>query len=225
MRVILLTIFPKFFDSFLSSSLIGKAIEKKILSIEVINIRDFASPPHYQVDDIPYGGGPGMVMKPEPLVAAIEEAKKRLPEAKVILLSASGRSFTQKNALDLSKLTSLILVSCRYEGVDERVIEEAVDEELSIGDFVVMGGEVPSMVILESVVRLLPGVIGNSDSVTLESFTDPNLLEAPQYTRPEEFRGRSVPEVLLSGNHKKIEEWRKTSAITKTRKNRPDLKQ
>lgn len=223
MRVVLLTIFPKIFDSFLSSSLIAKAIEKELLKVEVMDIREYASPPHFQVDDIPYGGGPGMVMKPEPLTLAIEAAKKKLPNAKVILLSASGKKFNQNEAALIKNLDSLILVSGRYEGVDERVVNSVIDEEFSMGDFVVMGGEVPAMAVLEAVVRLLPGAVGNSESIASESFSDPNLLEAPQYTRPEEFRGKAVPDVLLSGNHKKIEEWRKDASFKKTKRNRPDL--
>lgn len=211
MRILIVTIFPEIFDSFVKTSLISKAIEKNLLVFSFLQIRDFASPPHYRVDDTPYGGGPGMVMMAEPLVKAIEDAKKKLPNAQVILLSASGKQLTQKKSVQLSKLSDLILVCGRYEGIDQRVIDLCIDEEISIGQYIVMGGEIPAMVLIESFARIIPGVIGNPDSVITESFsnTETAELESPQYTKPREFRGLSVPEVLLSGDHKAIDYWKK----------------
>lgn len=211
MKVEILTIFPELFSGFLASSLIAKAQSRSLLHISTLNIRDFSDPPHNHVDDIPYGGGPGMLMKPEPLARAIEAARSRLPNAKVILLSASGSTFTQSKAAELSALSELILICGRYEGVDQRVIDLFVDEEISIGDYVLMGGEVPAMALLEACTRLIPGVVGNEESIQSESFrsSDPHAqLEAPHYTRPPEYRGLTVPQVLMSGNHKKISEWR-----------------
>jgi tRNA (guanine37-N1)-methyltransferase len=217
----ILTIFPGIFESFLKTSLVGKAIERGLLSVRTNNIRDFSNPPHHKVDDSPYGGGAGMVMLAEPLVRAIEDAKVRLPEARVILLSPAGRRFDQRKAHELSKLNSLIFVCGRYEGIDQRVMDLAIDEELSIGDFVVMGGEVPAMMVLEASLRLRPDVISNSESISFESFSpdieDGTLVEYPQYTRPEEFRGKRVPEILLQGNHKAIAEWRLEQSKQKTK--------
>ncbi len=221
-KIEILTIFPGIFESFLKTSLVSKAITRGLLSVTTTDIRDFSAPPHHKVDDSPYGGGAGMVMMAGPLVKAIESAKSRLPEAKVILLSPSGARFTQGKAQQLSKHDSLIFVCGRYEGVDQRAIDLAVDEELSIGDFVVMGGEVPTMLVMEAALRLRPDVIHNEQSTTFESFSphlgDGNLVEAPQYTRPEEYRGLRVPDVLLSGNHKAIAEWRITESRNKTSK-------
>ncbi len=204
MKVFYLTIFPNFFDNFISSSLIGKAVANNLLETKVVNIRDFAEPPHYKVDDTPYGGGPGMVMKVEPIFKAV----KSLPKSHTILLSPSGKKFTQSDAVRLSKLDSLTFICGRYEGVDQRVSELLCDEELSLGEFVCMGGEAPSMVITESIVRLIPGVLGNAESLVSESYMNQHI-EAPQYTRPEVFEGKSVPKVLLSGNHEEIERWRR----------------
>lgn len=221
----LLTIFPDIYSSFLQSGLIHKATEKALLSFNLVNIRDFSPAPHYQVDDAPYGGGAGMLMKAEPLTLAIEASKKRYPNAPVILLSPRGEPFTQNIARQLSELDELILVSARYEGVDQRVLELVVDREISIGDFILMGGEVASMALIEAIVRLVPGVIGNSDSSLIESFSpgDEILLEAPQYTRPADFRGLKVPEVLLSGDPKLIKAWQKEQALKITKARRPDL--
>ncbi len=218
----ILTIFPDIFESFLKTSLVGKAISRGLLSVTATNIRDFASPPHYKVDDSPYGGGAGMVMIAEPLIKAVESAKHRLPTAKVILLSPGGPRFNQSKAIELSKQSSLIFVCGRYEGIDQRVIDLVIDEEISIGDFVVMGGEVPAMLVLEACLRLRPDVIHNEESTTHESFSpglgDGTLVEAPQYTRPEEYRGLKVPEILLSGNHKAIANWRLSESKSKTTK-------
>ncbi len=218
----ILTIFPGIFKSFLETSLVAKAIERGLLSVATTNIRDFSSPPHHKVDDSPYGGGAGMVMLAEPLFKSIEAAKARLPQARVILLSPGGPRFNQRKAHELASLDSVIFVCGRYEGIDQRVIDLAVDEELSIGDFVVMGGEVPTMMVLEACLRLRPSVIHNAESISFESFSpeleDGTLVESPQYTRPEEFHGLRVPEVLLQGNHKAISDWRLAQAREKTKK-------
>jgi tRNA (guanine37-N1)-methyltransferase len=221
-HVEILTIFPEIFENFLRVSLVGKAVQKGVLNPVVTNIRDFSSPPHHKVDDTPYGGGAGMVMLVEPLVKCVEAAKERAPRARVILFSPSGPRLTQKKVVELSTLDSLILVCGRYEGIDQRVVDLVVDEEISIGDYVMMGGEVPAMALIEACLRLRPDALHNSESVKHESFSENlaggTLVEAPQYTRPEEFRGAEVPAVLLSGNHKHIEEWRLTQAKTRTEK-------
>jgi tRNA (guanine37-N1)-methyltransferase len=216
----LLTIFPDIFESFLKTSLVGKAISRGLLKATVTNIRDFSLPPHNKVDDSPYGGGAGMVMLPEPLVSSIEAVKQHDPETWVVLLSPSGTRFNQHKAQELAHRASVTFVCGRYEGIDQRVIDLAIDEELSVGDFVVMGGEVPAMLVIEASLRLRPGVLHNAESIAHESFSPElaggDLVEAPQYTRPESFRGLAVPEVLLSGNHKAIAEWRLKEARTKT---------
>jgi len=219
----ILTLFPEIFSGFLESSLIKKATEKGLFSPALTQIRDFSDPPHYQVDDTPYGGGAGMLMKAEPLGRAIEDAKFRLPRAKVVLLSPCGQVFNQQLAHSLSKHEELIFVCGRYEGIDERIVELYVDYSLSIGDFVLMGGEVAAMLVIEASLRLVPGVLGNSESLTMESFSHSNLLEAPQYTRPPTYKGLTVPDVLLSGNHQLIEKWRKEQAKLRTKKIRPEL--
>lgn len=226
MRIEILTIFPDIFSGFLSGSLIGKAIERELLTVALTNFRDFADPPHHQVDDTPYGGGAGMVLRPEPLVRAIRDARARLPNAPVILLSASGSRFTQGHAQDLSGLAEMILVCGRYEGVDQRAIDLEIDQELSIGDYVLMGGEVGAMVLIEATTRLIGGVLGNNESIEHESFSTestPHLIEGPHFTRPAEFEGHKVPEVLLSGDHKKISAWRHEQSLKSTQSKRPDL--
>lgn len=227
MRLEIITIFPELFESFLNSSLIKRAREAGLATITTRNIRDFANPPHFHVDDAPYGGGAGMVLKPEPLALAIEAAKKKLPNARVVLLTPAGLPYTQLKAHEYAQLEELILVCGRYEGVDQRVIDLLVDEEISIGDYVLMGGEIPAMAVIESCLRLVENVVGNSESLHEESFSIGSekeaILEAPHFTRPAEFRGRSVPEVLLSGNHEKIKCWRRESSILRTRERRPDL--
>lgn len=222
MKITILSIFPEIFESFLSTSLIKKGIDSKILEVTLLNFRDFASLPHKKVDDTPYGGGAGMVMKPEPIVDAVEAIKKDRPVAKVILLSPRGTPFTQSKAAELSKLSEIIFICGRYEGIDERVNELVVDETISLGDFVLMGGEVAAMAVAESVARLIPGLIGNDESTHTESFQSSNL-EAPQYTRPPEYRGLKVPDVLLSGDHKAISKWREEQSVALTQKTRPDL--
>ena len=222
MKIEVLTLFPEIFSGFLEGSLVGKAIERSLIEIRLTQIRDFADPPHFKVDDTPYGGGAGMVMKPEPLVRAIRDARGRLPDAKVVLLAASGRRCTQATCQAHSSGSELILVCGRYEGVDQRVIDLCVDEELAVGDFVQMGGEVPAMALIEGITRLIPGVLGNADSAVQESFSA-NSLEAAQYTRPAEFEGLLVPEILLSGDHRKIAAWREEQSKLITQKKRPDL--
>ena len=218
MRIDILTLFPEMFAP-LRESIIKRAVEDEKVEINIINIRDFATPPHYKCDDEPFGGGAGMVMMCEPLFKAIESVMT--PDSKIIYMSPRGKVFNQKYAEDLSKHTHLILICGHYEGIDQRVIDYFHIEELSIGDYVLTGGELPAMVVADSVIRLLPNVI-NDDSKAEESFTN-GLLEYNQYTRPADYRGMKVPDVLLSGNHKKIAEYRKDESIKITRKNRPDL--
>jgi len=223
MRFEILTLFPEIFDSFLASGLIQKAMESGLLEVERLSPRDFAVDKHHSVDDAPYGGGSGMVMRPEPLMGALESLDERRSGASTrrILLTPQGAPLTQAMAQRLSSEACLTLVCGRYEGVDERV-RERMDEEISLGDFVLLGGEVAAMALLESVSRLLPGVIGNQASVEDESHVA-GLLEYPQYTRPAEFRGEAVPPILLSGDHAKIASWRRQQALKRTRDRRPDL--
>jgi len=224
-RIDVVTIFPELFDAFLRTSLLGSAREAGVVAAEVHDLRRFAHDRHRTVDDVPYGGGPGMVMKPEPLVEAIEAlAGPKGPgrRARVILLSPQGATFRQERAAALAGEAHLVLVCGRYEGVDQRAVELAVDEELAIGDYVLCGGEVPAMVVIEAVARLVPGVVGNPASVETESFGDARL-EGPQYTRPAVFRGLEVPAVLRSGNHAAIARWREEQAWEWTRRRRPDL--
>lgn len=226
MKISVLTIFPEMLQGFVNASLVAKAIARDLIGIELVQIRDFADPPHFQVDDSPYGGGAGMVMRPEPLARAIEHAKSRHQAPHVVLLSPVGMPFTQAKAEQLARRSDLVLVCGRYEGVDQRVIDTLVDEEISLGDFVLMGGEVAAMAVIEATVRLVDRVVGNAESIQHESFSERpqgRLLEAPHYTRPAVFRGISVPEVLLSGNHAAIDRWRLEQSIERTRRRRPDL--
>lgn len=227
MKVEVITLFPEIFHGFLSSSLIQKAQQNAHLEVRLTQLRDYADPPHYHVDDTPYGGGAGMVLMAEPLARAIEDAKRRLPNAEVALLSPAGAVFSQKAAYELSEKAELIFVCGRYEGIDQRIVDLLIDREISLGDFVLMGGEVATMAVLEASVRLIDGVLGNQDSKLHESFGTKgqfkSRLEAPQYTRPAEFRGKQVPEVLLSGDHKRIENWRAQLADELTAARRPDL--
>ncbi len=220
MRVDILTIFPSLFDSFLGESLLRKAIDKEILDIRVHDIRAFTENKHGNVDDIPYGGGAGMVMAAQPIVSALESLKKE-GNPRTVLLTPRGKPFRQRDAVRLAKEERLILVCGRYEGVDERITSQ-IDEEISIGDFILNGGEVAAMAVVESVFRLLPGAVGSPESLESESFEE-NLLGYPQYTRPEEFRGEKVPDVLLSGHHKKIDRFRMERRIERTVQMRPDL--
>jgi len=219
----ILTLFPEMFDSFLDASILGKAIAQGTLQVRRHNIRDFATGRHRVTDDAPYGGGCGMVMKPEPLVRAIESVRAlEGPPGFVVLLTPQGRRFCQKIAADLARKERLILVCGRYEGVDERVRELAVDEEISIGDYVLSGGEAAALVVLDATARLVPGVLGDEQSVREESFSG-GLLEYPQYTRPRQFMGLGVPAVLLSGDHRKIALWRRRKSLERTLRRRPDL--
>ncbi|MGH7894225.1 MAG: tRNA (guanosine(37)-N1)-methyltransferase TrmD [Candidatus Binatia bacterium] len=220
MKVHLLTIFPELFGGPLATGPIRIAREKGLLDVAVHQLRDYATDKHLVVDDVPYGGGQGMVMKPEPLVAAIEHVALA-DRPRRILLAARGNRFTQAKAAELAAESSLLLVCGRYEGVDERVVAH-VDEELSIGDYVVSGGELPALVVLDAVVRLLPGVLGNDASPLDDSYAT-GLLEGPQYTRPPEFRGARVPDALLSGDHARIARWRREQALRTTLERRPDL--
>jgi tRNA (guanine37-N1)-methyltransferase len=222
MRINILTIFPELFPAFLSYGMMKKAQEKGLLTVQVYDLREYTSDRHRSVDDVPFGGGAGMVMKVEPIHSAITAITSKEGEQKRILLSPQGRVLNTGLAKLLALETSIVLICGRYEGVDERVREHLVDEEISIGDYVLCGGEIPSMVIMEAIVRLIPGVLGSSDSLNEESFS-PELLEYPQYTRPARYRGWDVPSVLLSGNHENIKQWRIKRSLFKTAKNRPDL--
>lgn len=225
MKIDIITIFPEMFGNIFSVSLIGKARQKKLVDICIHNLRDYTDDKHRIVDDQPYGGGCGMVFKPGPLfkaVAAIKKKRKSGRNAKVIFLSPQGKAFTQQKAITMAKLKNLILICGHYEGIDERVMK-IVDEEISIGDYVLTGGEIPAMVLVDAVARMIPGVVKNKDSVIFDSFFKGNILDYPHYTRPAEFRKMNVPGVLLSGNHEKIQQWRLEKALENTRRKRPDL--
>ncbi len=218
LKVDIITLFPEIFSP-LKESIMGRAIAENILKLNIIDLRDFTNDARRTVDDKPYGGGPGMLMKPEPLFDAVESIKTE--DSFVILTTPQGTPFKQSVAMDLTEKKHIIIVCGHYEGFDERV-KEIIDMEISIGDFVLTSGNLPAMVITDAVVRLLPGVLGSEESAISESFSE-NLLEYPQYTRPPEFRGMKVPEILLSGNHAKIAEWRKKKAYESTVEKRPDL--
>lgn len=220
MRIDIFTLFPAMFRGPLDESILGRAASKNLLEISIHNIRDWAEGRHQMVDDYPYGGGAGMVMKPDPLFAAVESVKKE--GSRVVLMTAQGRPFRQKIAEELSREGHLILVCGHYEGFDERVVEHLADDEISIGDFVLTGGELAAMVVCDAVARLIPGVLGAEESAEEESFAG-GLLEYPHYTRPPEFRGWAVPEILVSGNHAKIAEWRRQQSLIRTLRRRPEL--
>ena len=222
MDVQVLTIFPEMVEAYFAGGMIRKAVDDGLVSASAVNIRDFAAGKHRVTDDKLYGGGCGMVMKPEPLAGAISAAKKTCPDAKVVYLTPQGRSFNQAVAQELSGADGLIFVCGRYEGIDERVCEAFVDDEISIGDYVLTGGELPAMVVADAVVRLIPGVLGGEDSAEKETFSD-GLVEHAQYTRPAEFNGQNVPDVLLSGNHAAIDRWRFETSLVRTFLKRPDL--
>ena len=214
-----LTLFPEMFSS-LNESIIGRAVKDKKIDINIVNIRDFSENKHKKVDDTPYGGGAGMVMMPDVVYRAYNSLENK-ENAKVIYMSPQGKKLNQKKVLELSKENHLIILCGHYEGIDQRVLDKIVDEEISIGDYVLTGGELPAMVLIDSVSRYVEGVL-KKDSIKEESFSE-NLLEYPQYTRPEVFEGEKVPDVLLSGNHKEIEKWRKEKSLEITKKKRPDL--
>lgn len=220
MKIDILTLFPEFFSSLINWSIIGRAIENNIVDINSSNIRDFSKNKHKKVDDYPYGGGSGMVMNPDPIYDAINSVKNH--NSRVIYLSPQGKTFNQKLANELSTESHLVLLCGHYEGIDNRIIEHYVDEEISIGDFVMTGGEIPAMVMIDAIVRLLPGVLRSDESFMEESHYE-GLLEYPQYTRPREFNGHLVPDILLSGHHENIKAWRKKEALKATLMKRPDL--
>jgi tRNA (guanine37-N1)-methyltransferase len=238
MKIDIVTLFPEICRAPLSESIMKRAQEKGIVALNIHNLRDWTTDKHHIVDDAPFGGGQGMVMKPEPIFAAVEDLKQQTPNvqrstsnaqsnielqtSKIILMSPAGRRFDQQLANQLSQESHLIIVCGHYEGIDHRVIEHLVDVEISIGDYVLTNGATAAVVLVDAIVRLLPGALGHEQSAADDSFTS-EFLEAPQYTRPAEFRGWQVPEVLLSGNHAEIAKWRKEQAIKRTRKNRPDL--
>jgi len=227
LKINVITIFPEMFDNIIEYGVIKEAFKKNLCQLNIYNLRDFTSDKHRKVDDKPYGGGPGMVMMVQPIYDAVmfikNKNKVKNPEKqKTILLSPKGERLTQAKLRYLSNLEDIIIICGRYEGVDERIVNLVVDLELSIGDYVLTGGEIPAMVIIDGVIRLLPGVVGKIDSVKYESFEE-DLLDYPQYTRPPLFKGLKVPDVLLSGNHRDIEKWRKEKSIEITKKRRPDL--
>lgn len=221
MRFDIVTIFPNMFSSPLSETIIKRAQEKGIVEFHIHDIRDYASDKHRSVDDSPYGGGAGMVLMPSPLVSAVEDIP-RMGKCLRILLTPQGERLTQKTVKELIAFDQLILICGRYEGIDERARHLVADREISVGDYVVSGGEIPAMVVIDTVTRLIPGVLGNENSTIRESF-EAGLLEYPQYTRPEVYRGERVPEILLSGHHVEIERWRRQEAIKRTLARRPDL--
>ena len=228
MRIDVLTIFPQMFDVPFSFGIFKRAIDQNLVSINVHNIRDYTHDKHHTVDDYPHGGGPGMVLKPEPVFEAVAAVKAQLPDESgtaqlpIILLTPQGRLFNQQIAMELSKYRHLIMICGRYEGIDERVVEHLVTDEISVGDYVLTGGELPALVVIDTVIRLLPGVLGSEDSVQEDSHAN-GLLEYPQYTRPAVFRDWPVPEILLSGNHAQIARWRREQILRRTVERRPDL--
>ena len=226
MRFHILTIFPEFFDGPFRHGVVAKAAESGLIAIEIHDLRNWTHDRHRTVDDRPFGGGEGMLLKPEPIFDAVESIwPQRTASQRLVLLSAQGQRFGQPAARRLADYLELFLICGRYEGVDERVAEHLADEELSVGDFVLSGGELAAAMVIDCVARLLPGVLGNADSALQESFSQEKLLDCPQYTRPADFRGWKVPEVLLSGNHEEIRRWRRQAARDKTARNRPDLLQ
>ena len=223
MNFVVLTLFKDMVESAMNTSIMGRAIEKGLIDLNVIDIRDYACNKHNRVDDYPYGGGAGMVMQAEPVYKACEAARQQINgKAKLVYLSPIGRTFTQEVAKELAREENLIFLCGHYEGIDERVLEMEVDDYISLGDFVLTGGELPAICIMDAVSRLVPGVLNNDDSASDESF-EGNTLEYPQYTRPEEFMGKRVPDVLLSGHHANIERWRREQSLLRTIERRPDL--
>lgn len=229
MNFYVMTLFPEMIEQGLNTSIIGRAIEKELLSIQAVNIRDYTLDKHKRVDDYPYGGGAGMLMTVEPVVRTYQAIKEdiaartgKTEKPRVIYMTPWGKPFQQTMAKEFAKEENLVFLCGHYEGIDERALEEVATDFVSIGDYVLTGGELPAMVMIDAISRLVPGVLNNKDSAEYESFTD-RLLEHPQYTRPEEYNGKKVPEVLLSGHHAKIEEWKKEQSLMRTQKYRPDL--
>ena len=222
MKIVVITLFPELVGQALQFGVLGRAIERGVLAVETVNPRQFVTDVHKTVDDRPYGGGPGMVLKAEPLRLAMQEAVRRLPAARRVLLAADGVPVTQERVAQLAQGSELILVAGRYEGIDERFVEACTDESLSVGDVVRSGGELPALMVIDAVARLLPGTLGDAESAVQESFTS-GLLDWPHYTRPESWDGRPVPPVLLGGNHAEIDRWRRKQALGRTRQRRPDL--
>ena len=224
MRIDIITIFPRMFEPVLNESIVKRAQNKRKVKIYIHNLRDYSQDKHKKVDDRPFGGGSGMVMRPEPIFRAVEDIKlkAKIKKSKVILLCPQGERLSQKVLTRFAKYEHLILICGHYEGIDERVRQYLVDEEISIGDYVLTGGELPAMVLVDCLVRLIPGVLGDKNSLNFESFAG-NLLEYPHYTRPANYRRMKAPAILLSGNHKKIAQWRQNQAIKRTKKLRPDL--
>jgi tRNA (guanine37-N1)-methyltransferase len=224
MRIDIVTLFPEICLAPLSESIMKRAQEKGLVELHIHNLRDWTTDKHHVVDDAPFGGGQGMVMKPEPIFAAVEDLKSKIKnqKSKIVLMSPAGRRFDQQTARELSQESHLIIISGHYEGVDHRVIEHLIDLEISIGDYVLTNGAIAAVVLVDAIIRLLPGALGHEQSAADDSFRN-GLLEGPQYTRPAEFRGWKVPKVLLSGNHAEIAKWRKEQALKRTRENRPDL--
>lgn len=221
MRIDYLTLFPEMFEGVLNHSILKRAQDKGMLNVNTVNFREYAENKHNQVDDYPFGGGQGMVLKPEPIFNALESLQQT-PETRVVLMCPQGEPFTQEKAQELSEAEHLVFICGHYEGYDERIREHLVTDEISIGDYVLTGGELPAMTMTDAIVRLIPGVLGNQQSHEDDSFQD-GLLEFPQYTRPREYRGMNVPEVLLSGNHARIDAWRREQKLLRTYRNRPDL--
>ena len=223
MKFYILTLFPEMIEAGMDHSIIKRAVDEGIIEIKAINIRDFSKDKHKRVDDYPYGGGAGMLMQPQPIYDAYMSIKDKLSDnCPVIYMSPQGKPFTQSKARELSELTDIVLLCGHYEGVDERIIEEIVTEEISLGDFVLTGGELAAMAVTDAVSRLVPGVLNKEESHMDESFSD-GLLEYPQYTRPPEFMGRKVPDVLLSGHHGNVEKWRREQSLERTKRKRPEL--
>ncbi|NJD30580.1 MAG: tRNA (guanosine(37)-N1)-methyltransferase TrmD [Gammaproteobacteria bacterium] len=222
MKIVVVTLFPEFIEQALKFGVLGRALERGVLEVSTVNPRKFAADVHKTVDDRPYGGGPGMVLKAEPLRLAMIDAATLVPSARRVYLAADGAPVTQRKVAELAGLAELVLVAGRYEGVDERFVDECVDESLSVGDIVLSGGELPALMVIDAVSRLLPGTLGCAESAEQESFAD-GLLDWPHYTRPETWRGREVPAVLKGGNHAAIERWRRKQSLGRTWRRRPDL--
>ncbi len=222
LKITILTLFPEVIEPYLSTSIPKRAKEKGLVEYSIVNIRDFGEGTHQIVDDKPYGGGAGMVFKADIMAKALKESRVESRESRVILTSPSGTPFNQAKAQDLAKLEDIVIICGHYEGFDQRFIDKYVTEEISVGDYVLSGGELPALTITDAVVRLIPGVLNKEESHQNESFSE-GLLEYPHYTRPQDFEGQKVPEVLLNGNHAEIDKWRKEKALEKTRKVRPDL--